>query len=122
MTYPHALKGMVSEKKKVKVISIREHKHHYPFFIRWYDALSISGKSLERHCYCFKCEKEFIIRFNLEKMYMPHVSYGLEKGRETIEKLRKQLPEIIRKYNKNTGKNIKIPQRKKEVGIPPKSN
>lgn len=79
-------------------------EHHYPYFIRWYDDFSESGKMIERHCYCFKCEKEYILRLNPKSLYMMGRSFGLEKGRETIEDLRRELPNIIKKYNKNIKK------------------
>lgn len=80
---------------------MNKHKHHYPYFIRWYDDWSISGKMIERHCYCFKCNKEFIIRLHPNHMYVEGMSFGLERGRETVSKLRKSLPKIIDRYNKS---------------------
>lgn len=79
-------------------------EHHYPYFLRWYDDLSKSSKMIERHCYCFKCEKEYIIKLHPKTFGVGLMNLGLEKGRETIEKLRKQLPNIIKEYNINTKK------------------
>lgn len=75
-------------------------EHKYPYFQRWYDDFSESGKMIERHCYCFKCEKEYIVRLHPKHMHMPSMEFGLEKGRETIAKLRKKLPATIKRYNK----------------------
>ena len=77
-------------------------KHHYPYFLRWYDDFSESGKMIERHCYCFKCEKEYVIRLHPKTMGMEFMNFGLEKGRETVKKLRKQLPKIIKEYQKDS--------------------
>ena len=79
--------------------------HKYPYFQRWCDDWSESGKMIERHCYCFKCEKHIILRVHPKRMEVEGMSFGLEKGRETIEKLRKQLPKIIKEYEKNVKKN-----------------
>lgn len=80
--------------------------HRYPYFTRWWDDWSKSGKMIERHCYCFICEKEYIIKLNPNHMDVPRMNFGLEKGRETIDKLRKKLPKMVIKYIWNVRKNI----------------
>ncbi|MDP1729205.1 MAG: hypothetical protein Q8L27_03325 [archaeon] len=89
---------------QIKIIKIRNnkiyHKHHYPYLQRWYDDFSESGKMIERHAYCFKCKKEFIIRFNPNSMPIKDMEFGLVKGRETIAKLKKDFYKTIKEYDK----------------------
>ena len=82
----------------------RNHEHHYPFFQRWYDDYSLSGKMIERHCYCFRCNKEFVIRLNPSHMVIEHIQLGKEKNRETVSKLRKNLPKVIRQWKERVKK------------------
>lgn len=91
----------LTEKEWKKYARHRPCEHRYPYFQRWYDNLSKSGKSIERHCYCFICEKEYIIRLRISSMHMPSVNFGLEKDRETISKLKRNLPIFIKKYINN---------------------
>ena len=84
--------------------------HRYPYFLRRFDDWSNSGKMIERHCYCFICEKEYIIRLHPKHMQVSDMSFGLKRGEETIEKFRRKLSQIINKYKERMRKN------KKEVG------
>lgn len=79
--------------------------HHYPYFLRWFDDWSESGKMIERHCYCFVCEKEYIIRLHPKHMVLELMEFGYDKGRETIAKIRKNLPKTIRRYKKDWKRN-----------------
>jgi len=88
--------------------------HRYPYVMRWYDDISKSGKMIERHCYCFICEKEFIVRYRFDSLHEP--TFGYEKGRETIAKIKKQLSKNIIQYIKNVNKEfIEVAKSKPEV-------
>lgn len=73
--------------------------HYYPDFLRNYDDLSVSGKMIERHCYCFKCKREFIIRLHPKHLDMEHLELG---DKSTIKQLmilrKKEWRRLSKKY------------------------
>lgn len=72
-------------------------KHHYPYFQRWYDDFSESGKMIERHCYCFICRKEFIIRMNPSHMNIERMDFGKDR---TLSQIWRELPSSVNKFTK----------------------
>ena len=65
--------------------------HYYPDFLRNYDEFSKSGKIIERHCYCFGCRREYIVKLNPEKLAnVKHIEFG---NKQTIAQLGKQRKE-----------------------------